>query len=94
MPARRELSEEIGLNVSALHPAGTIEGFWDGRRDRVHLFELRLDRPPALRLDNREIVASRLVSPGELRRMSLTGPVARYVDAMPSGLQSAEPASR
>ena len=37
--ARRELSEEIGLTVPALHPAGTIDGFWDGRRDRVHLFE-------------------------------------------------------
>jgi 8-oxo-dGTP diphosphatase len=38
--ARRELAEEIGLAASALLPAGVICGIWDGRRDRVHFFEL------------------------------------------------------
>jgi 8-oxo-dGTP pyrophosphatase MutT (NUDIX family) len=89
--ARRELSEEIGVTAPTLRPAGAITGFWDGRRDRVHLFELRLQRLPALQLDNREIVAARLVSPGELHRMALTGPVATYVGAIPSsGSQDAD----
>jgi 8-oxo-dGTP diphosphatase len=78
--ARRELVEEIGLTVPSLVPAGIASGFWDGRHDRVHFFELRLDQLPALRLDNREIVTVRLVSPDELRGAALTGPVAAYLD--------------
>lgn len=77
--ARRELAEEIGLTAPSLRPAGVVCGPWDGRRDRVHLFELRLDRPPDLRLDGREIVAARLMAPDELRGVPLTGPVAAYL---------------
>ncbi len=77
--ARRELAEEIGLVVPSLIPAGVAYGLWDGQRDRVHFFELRLDRPPRLRLDNREIIAARLLAPDELHETALTGPVAVYV---------------
>lgn len=77
--ARRELAEEVGLGAPALRPAGVVCGLWDGRRDRVHLFELHLDRPPELRLDGREIVAARLMAPDELRAVALTGPVAAYL---------------
>jgi 8-oxo-dGTP diphosphatase len=77
--ARRELAEEIGLTAPALLPAGVACGFWDGRPDRVHLFELRLAEPPRLQLDNREVVAARLVSPGELHRMKLSGATAAYL---------------
>jgi 8-oxo-dGTP pyrophosphatase MutT (NUDIX family) len=77
--ARRELAEEIGLAASALLPAGVICGIWDGRRDRVHFFELRLTELPKLHLDNREIIAARLTSPNELSGMVLTGPVAAYL---------------
>jgi hypothetical protein len=37
----------------------------------VHFFELRLDRLPALQLDNGETIAARLVLPVELRGMRL-----------------------
>ena len=77
--ARRELSEEIGLGVPALVPVGDASGIWDGRRDQVYFFELRLERLPELRLDNREIIAARLVLPDELGRMMLTRPVATYL---------------
>jgi 8-oxo-dGTP diphosphatase len=77
--ARRELAEEIGLAAHSMLPRGVARGIWDGRRDRVHIFELRLDRLPELQLDNREIIAARLVLPGELRGMRLTGPVAAYL---------------
>ena len=83
--ARRELAEEIGLAASPLLAAGGACGTWDGRRNRVHFFELRLDQPPKLQLDNREIVAARLISPGELRGMTLTGPVAYLGRTAPSG---------
>jgi hypothetical protein len=36
--------------------AGSICGSWDGRRDRVHLFELQLAELPQLHLDNREVI--------------------------------------
>ncbi len=81
--ARRELVEEIGLTVDALQPEGRVRGVFDGRRDVVHLFTLRLDRLPPLRLDNREIVSARLVEPEALRELArsgqLTGPAAAYV---------------
>jgi 8-oxo-dGTP diphosphatase len=77
--AQRELAEEIGLTASALVPAGFAYGIWDGRRDRVHFFELRLTELPQLRLDNREIIAARLTSPMELQSMLLPGIVASYL---------------
>ncbi len=71
--ARRELNEEIGLAAPALLPAGMASGVWDGREDRVHFFQLRLDRLPGLRLDNREIVQARLMPPAELARVAGDG---------------------
>ena len=82
--ARRELAEEIGLAAPVLCPAGVACGTWDGRPDRVHFFEMRLTELPKLRLDNREIVAARLVSPEELPGMALTGPVTAYLGGLPS----------
>ena len=77
--ARRELREELGIEAPALRAAGIVTGLWDGRRDRVHLFELRLAQLPALRLDNREIIAARLAGPAELAALPLTGPLAAYL---------------
>jgi 8-oxo-dGTP diphosphatase len=77
--ALREMAEEIGVAGHKLIPAGDAGGLWEGREDRVHFFELRIDRLPELRLDNREITAARLVTSDELRGMRLTGPVAAYV---------------
>ena len=78
--ARRELAEEIGLVPNApLHLAGEASGVWDGRRDRVFFFVLRLDELPTLRLDNREIIGARLVPIDDLHQVPLTGPVEAYV---------------
>ncbi len=77
--AKRELVEEIGVVAPQLSPAGEANGVWDGRSDRVHFFELRLDRLPELKLDNREIIDARLASPEEVRGMAVTGAVADYL---------------
>jgi 8-oxo-dGTP diphosphatase len=77
--ARRELAEEIGLVACSLLSVGGVGGNRGGRGTRMHFFELRLDRQPELRLDNREIIAARLASPDELPGMALTGPVATYL---------------
>ncbi|MBB5507999.1 hypothetical protein HDG35_004277 [Paraburkholderia sp. JPY681] len=73
------MAEEIGLGFHPLLPAGSAAGEWDGRRDRVHFFEIRLDRLPDLRLDHREIVAAHLASPQELPGFAVTGAVAAYL---------------
>ncbi|MGF6805158.1 hypothetical protein OKW30_000284 [Paraburkholderia sp. Clong3] len=73
------MEEEIGLASHPLLPAGSAAGMWDGRRDRVHFFELRLDCLPELRLDNREIVAAHLASPEQLPGFAVTGAVAAYL---------------
>jgi 8-oxo-dGTP diphosphatase len=78
--ARRELAEEIGLATEA-PLSGAAHGLWDGRRDQVYFFALRLDRLPALRFDNREIIGARLVTLAEARDLPLTGPVRAYIDA-------------
>ena len=77
--ARRELAEEIGLFSPSLKPAGVRCGTWEGRCDRVHFFELRLDQLPPLRLDNREIIDARLIPESELGSVPLTGPVAAFL---------------
>ncbi|MFM0076229.1 NUDIX hydrolase [Paraburkholderia sediminicola] len=77
--AQREMEEEIGLPSYTLLPAGSVYGTWDGRRDRVHFFELHLDCIPQLRLDNREIIATHLASPEELHSIALTGAVTAYL---------------
>jgi 8-oxo-dGTP diphosphatase len=89
--ARRELAEEIGLTASALLPAHVTCGIWDGRRTRLHFFELRLLDMPRLQLDNREIIAAQTISPIELHGMALTGPVAAYVARSVDAQRAPEP---
>ena len=84
--ARRELEEEIGLAAPALTPVGTESGLWDGRRDQVHLFELRLDRLPVMQLDNREIVAAEFFEPAACRALAVTEPVSAYLDRKAASL--------
>jgi 8-oxo-dGTP pyrophosphatase MutT (NUDIX family) len=77
--AQREMLEEIGMSSHTLQPVGKVSGNWDGRRDTVYFFELHLDSLPELRLDNREIIAAKLVSPEALRGIALTPPVVAYL---------------
>src|ERR1700710_1021482 len=77
--AQCAMAEEIGLSSFTLVPAGGACGIWDGRRDRVHFFELHLDYMPELRLDNREIIAAHLASPEELHGIALTAAVSAYL---------------
>jgi 8-oxo-dGTP diphosphatase len=80
--ARRELAEELGVAAPELKPAGITCGTWDGRRDRVHYFELRLTELPRLRLDNREVIATKLIPLDELRSLPLGGSVVAYLHRM------------
>ena len=66
--ARRELQEELGLDVRPddLVLAREMAVDWDFRRERVRVFEFRLRGEPVLRIDNREIVGARFVEPRAL----------------------------
>ncbi len=63
--ACRELGEEVGLAVrpEELARVREVVDWSDYRRDHVTIFELRLDAPPALQVDNREIVAADFMTP-------------------------------
>jgi 8-oxo-dGTP diphosphatase len=77
--ACRELAEEIGFKTSALHPVGVASGLWDGRKDRVYFFELRLEQLPELRCDNREIVEARLIPLEDAGQAMLTDSTRAYL---------------
>ncbi len=79
--AAREVFEEIGLRLEITGPPDVVVGKWEGRADMVHIFDVVLDELPPLRLDDREVIAARLVDAGELAGMALTGPVLAYLDA-------------
>jgi 8-oxo-dGTP diphosphatase len=80
--ARRELFEETGLSAGPLVPVARLTGVWLGRRETVHVFEWRPAELPPLKLDNREIIAARLVPPSELRWIKVTGPVEAYLQQL------------
>ena len=77
--ARRELREELGLEVAPddLVLAREMVVDWDFRRERVHVFELRLRAEPVLRIDNREVVAAHFVEPQALLAEAVLPPFIR-----------------
>ena len=77
--ARRELAEELGLMVECTDLVLVREMVvdWDFCRDHVRVFALHLRTEPRLRLDNREIVAARIVEPRALLKEAGLSPVIR-----------------
>jgi len=87
----RRLAAIIAADVA---PAGSPCTIWDGRRDRIHFFELRLVELPRLQLDNREVIEARLTSPIELQSMVFTKLVATYLARLRVCIASADPCGR
>ncbi len=79
--ALRELVEELELEVDRDHLAFACQAtdLWDGRRDTVTFFELRVAAEPTLRLDQREIIGAGFVAEGDLPRSMVSGQVAHYL---------------
>lgn len=77
--ARRELAEETGIEAADLRLDRVLHGLWDFQRDEVHVFALRLEALPPLRLDDREIVGFRLATPAAAAALRLTGPVRAWL---------------
>jgi 8-oxo-dGTP diphosphatase len=86
--AVREVREELGvrLNAKGLRLALVVEHYWNHRHDSVHLFEAQLSQRPAIKLDNREIVAAQFVTLAEARTFEL-GPHLRDYFQMKAEVQ-------
>ena len=91
--ARRELREELGLEVAAddLVLAREMVVEWDFRRERVRVFELRLRAEPVLRIDNREIVAARFAEPRALLAEAVLPPFIRAYLCQPDPVDQRRP---
>lgn len=83
--ARRELAEEVGIAVpeEALTLERELTLLLDYRRDRVAIFALRLAERPALRLDQREIVAASFMTPTAALAAKLSPYARAYLEAAP-----------
>ena len=81
--ARRELREEVGLDVDEerLESVGMFVNREFFKEDRAHLYELRLEAPPTLRVDGREILQAEFRDPEELSQAACTRPLADYLAA-------------
>jgi 8-oxo-dGTP diphosphatase len=79
--AVREVSEEVGLTLrdEDLHLVQVIEHSPDYRQDKLHLFETRVATVSAIRIDNREIVEARWVTPAEALSLPLAPPMRDYL---------------
>ncbi len=80
--ARRELEEEVGIRVdpSELAQVLDVESPWEGKRDRVEVFELGLARRPAFRIDNREVVEARFFPPARALELELFPPARAAIE--------------
>jgi ADP-ribose pyrophosphatase YjhB (NUDIX family) len=80
--ARRELREEVGIDVTLdrLVPTELICFQNEYKRDEAHFFELRLDSRPKLQLDHREVVAAEFVPTRGLFERPLVPAVRRYLE--------------
>jgi len=62
--ARREMAEELDLDLGALRHAGTLEDIVSGSAHIMHIFCVATDQSP--RPDLREVVLARFFDPGAL----------------------------
>jgi 8-oxo-dGTP pyrophosphatase MutT (NUDIX family) len=79
--ARRELWEEVGIDVpvEALRETFEVLNRSEYKRDRVRVFDVRLEQPPEIRLDGREVVWAGYREPGAALELPLHPAVAAYI---------------
>jgi 8-oxo-dGTP diphosphatase len=79
--AVRELREEIGLVVREedLVPVLDVVHEWEGKFDHVEIFALDVTSPPAIHLDNREVVHAAFYTPTQALQLPLFPPLRRAI---------------
>ena len=80
--AARELAEEVGVVLPAetLTYVGQVEMRFESRRCSETVYEVRLETPPSVKVDGREITSARFVTPSEARRLPLSPIVSWYLE--------------
>ena len=76
--ARREIKEELGIDIADWRPLGQIQVAIDHRRDVVHCFQAEV-HAPALRIDRGELSDARWFKRSELPAV---GPYTRRILAL------------
>ena len=81
--ARRELAEEVGMAVSeqALRSVVDRNHIWEGKRERIEIFETDADDPPAFEPDGREVIVAEFVTPAEALSKPMFPPLREYLEA-------------
>jgi 8-oxo-dGTP pyrophosphatase MutT (NUDIX family) len=79
--ACRELREEVGvaLDPGRLALCCVLDGPFEHRRDRLHVFEARIGERPSLTIDRREIVAARFFDAASALPTDALANVRRYL---------------
>jgi exopolysaccharide biosynthesis WecB/TagA/CpsF family protein/anti-anti-sigma factor len=79
--ARRELQEEVGLNLesSALRKSFETVNRTEFKDDHIHLYEAHLDQPAEIHLDGREVIWAGFRKPAEAITLPLFPPVMTYL---------------
>jgi ADP-ribose pyrophosphatase YjhB (NUDIX family) len=80
--ALRELREELGLSVNPndLTLALDVTHEWEGKHDHVQIFELVVAERPQLHVDNREVIASDLLTPEQALKLQLFPPLRTHIE--------------
>lgn len=80
--ARRELEEEVGIRAepAELEPVLDVQARWEGKHDRVEIFELDLARRPVFEVDHREVVEARFLPPARALELELFPPVRAAIE--------------
>jgi len=81
--AVRELREEVSLSVDPrqLTLNTDVTHDWQGRRDHVVIFDLDLDAPPCVEVDNREVIAAEFVTKEQALRKNLFPPLRKHIES-------------
>lgn len=79
--ALRELLEEIGVTVRPedLELALDVTHDWEGKRDHVQIFNLRVAERPAVHIDHREVIEAAWFDPKQVLQLNVFPPLRRVI---------------
>jgi 8-oxo-dGTP pyrophosphatase MutT (NUDIX family) len=75
--AARELAEETGIRVrpDQLRLSLDHRHDWEGKREHVEIFDLDVEQPPTIAVDNREVVQAGFFPPEKALELDLFPPI-------------------
>lgn len=79
--AARELREEVGISVQPKHLVHAYHGthFFEHRKDTLDIYELEVDDPPTIAVDDREVVLAAFHTPSEALQMPIVPHLEEYL---------------